>query len=154
MTAAEQADFLLHAPLVDQAARLAVQAFAGKLDRSGRPLVLHSLRVGAAGQTWQTMVVGFLHDLLEDTDTSPSLLRGFFGDEIMLALDSVTRVPGESYRAFVKRSNANTIGRAVKLVDLKDNLGRLYQLPLEEAEGLRRRYRNALATLGEDNYLL
>ena len=85
---------------------------------------------------------------------SPTMLRANFGDDIMRALDSVTRVPGETYRAFINRSNTNDIGRAVKLVDLKDNLGRLYQLPLSEAEGLRRRYRNALATLGEDNYLL
>ena len=147
--ATEQAAFAQHAHLVDLAASIAMQAFAGKLDRSGYPKVLHSLRVGAAGKTWQTMVVGFLHDVLEDTDTSPSMLRANFDVDIMRALYSVTRVPGETYRAFINRSNANDIGREVKKTDLKDNLARLYQLPLAEAESLRRAYRNALATLGE-----
>jgi len=95
-----------------------------------------------------------LHDVLEETDMSPSILHGIFGAEIMCALDSVTRVPGETYRASIRRAEANAIGKPVKINDLKDNLARLYQLPLDEAEGLRRRYRNALATLGEDNYLI
>jgi (p)ppGpp synthase/HD superfamily hydrolase len=136
--------------LVDESIRLALQAFAGKLDKSGRPAILHSLRVGAAGKTWEEQVVGFLHDVLEDTDMSDGVLRNVFGDDIMIALDSVTRAPGESYRAYVRRAGANKIGRAVKVTDLRDNLARLWQLPVAEAEGLKRRYNNALEILGEE----
>jgi (p)ppGpp synthase/HD superfamily hydrolase len=137
--------------LVDEAVRLAEQAYAGKLDKAGRPAILHALRVGAAGKTWQEQVVGFLHDVLEDELLSDGVLRGVFGDEIMIALDSVTRqVKSESYRAYVARAAANAIGRPVKVADVKDNLGRLWQLPQEEAASMRRRYNKALEILGED----
>lgn len=137
--------------LVDEAVRLAIHAYAGKLDKAGRPAILHALHVGAAGKTWQEQVVGFLHDTLEDDLISDGVLRNIFGDEIMIALDSVTRqLKSESYRAYVTRAAGNKIGRPVKVADVKDNLARLWQLPQEEAASMRRRYNKALEILGED----
>ena len=135
---------------VEESIRLALQAFAGKLDKSGRPAILHSLRVGAAGKTPEEQVVGFLHDVLEDTDISESLLRNIFGDDIMFALDAITRVPGEVYSAYIRRVSTNLLATAVKKTDLYDNLDRLWQLPAEEAEGLKRCYHKALEQLGEE----
>lgn len=133
--------------LVEESVRLATMAHVGQVDKTGQPYILHVLRVGAAGRDWKTQVVGFLHDVLEDTSMSESTLRRVFGDEIMIALDSVTRAPGEVYSAYVARANRNEIGRAVKIADLRDNLGRLSRLVPNE-ETLRGRYQSALVQLG------
>jgi hypothetical protein len=44
-----------------------------------------------------------------------------FSDHIITALDSVTKREGEDYETFVRRAAANSIGRQVKLADLRDN---------------------------------
>lgn len=135
--------------LVEEAVRLATLAHTGQVDKAGQPYILHAVRVGAAGKDWKTQVVGFLHDVLEDTEMSDSTLRRVFGDEIMIALDSVTRAPGEVYATYIERASKNEIGRAVKVADLRDNLGRLSRL-IPEQESLRGRYQVALVQLGEE----
>jgi hypothetical protein len=45
-----------------------------------------------------------------------------FSDNILAAVDAVTRREGEEYEAFVLRSGKNELGRRVKLADLADNL--------------------------------
>lgn len=49
-------------------------------------------------------------------------LRGEgFSEEILAALDSVTKREGETYEEFALRAAINPIGRRVKLADLRDN---------------------------------
>ena len=134
--------------LIETAARLALQAHAGQIDKVGLPYILHVLRVGAAGKTWEEITVGFLHDVFEDTDMSASMLRSFFGDNIMIALAAITREPGEVYTRYIERVANNPLARTVKINDLKDNIRRSPELHTDEIEGLRRRYRKALAQLG------
>jgi hypothetical protein len=43
-------------------------------------------------------------------------------DQIIEALQSVTKSEGEDYEDFVRRAAANPIGRAVKLADMLDNI--------------------------------
>jgi hypothetical protein len=44
-----------------------------------------------------------------------------FSDQIIAALDAVTKREGEDYEDFARRAAANPIGRNVKLADLADN---------------------------------
>jgi (p)ppGpp synthase/HD superfamily hydrolase len=64
------------AKLVSQALRYAVGAFADKMDKGGKPAILHSLRMGLAGTTAQEMAVGFLHDVVEDCGGRLEWLEG------------------------------------------------------------------------------
>ena len=45
-----------------------------------------------------------------------------YSEEIITALDGVTRRDEETYEAFVRRSAAHPISRRVKLADLEDNM--------------------------------
>ena len=54
---------------------IAVKALRGKRDRDGNTVVLHSLIVGSMGKTNEEKCVGFLHDVLEDTDLTGNDLR-------------------------------------------------------------------------------
>lgn len=133
---------------LSKAIEMAVIAHHGQLDKAGKPYILHPLRVGAAGTTEGEQIAGFLHDVVEDTNVSLNDIEMFFGKVIKEAVESVTRRDDETYRAFILRAKDNALGKQVKINDIKDNLRRMEGLPLKEKEGMTRRYRNALVTLG------
>ena len=53
--------------------------------------------------------------------TMADLERGGFAPHVLAALVAVTKVEGEAYADFVLRAAADSIGRQVKLADLRDN---------------------------------
>lgn len=136
-------------PTLEDAIRLAVEAHHGQRDRYGQPYILHPLRVMFRLQGETDRMVGVLHDVIEDTPrTMEDLRRIGYSEEILKALDSVTKRAGEPYDDFVLRSKANPIGRRVKLADLEDNMDRrrLPEVTPEDSERLTR-YRQAWTVL-------
>jgi hypothetical protein len=135
--------------IIEKAQDMAVLYHEGQLDKAGQPYYLHALRVSGAGKTTEEQVLEAIHDLLEDTQVAPAALRYCFGDDMMVALAAITREPGESYWQYIERCGRNSLARAVKINDLRDNLGRVDSLPdQKEAEGLASRYVRALKQLG------
>ena len=68
-------------------------------------------------------IVAVLHDVCEDCPgwTFDRLRAEGFSDQIIAALDAVTKREGEDYEDFARRAAAHPIGRNVKLADLADN---------------------------------
>ena len=94
-------------------------------------------------------IVAVLHDVVEDTHWKFETLRAEgYSEDIIGALDSVTRRPGESYDDYVDRAGANSIGRQVKLADLRDNatLSRIAN-PTEKDRKRVEKYLRAIARL-------
>jgi (p)ppGpp synthase/HD superfamily hydrolase len=109
--------------LLQKAIGIAVEAHRGQKDRYGVPYILHPLRVMARVESPEDKVVAVLHDLVEDTDWTPDdLRREGFPEELLQALDCVTKRDGEDYEAFVERSASNPRAIRVKLADLEDNM--------------------------------
>jgi (p)ppGpp synthase/HD superfamily hydrolase len=109
--------------MLERAILLAVQAHAGQTDKAGAPYILHPLRVMLKLQAATEMITGVLHDVLEDTpSTLGDLRREGFAEEILAALDCLTRRTGETYDDFILRVAGNPLARKVKLADLEDNL--------------------------------
>lgn len=128
-------------PNLEDALALAARAHAGQLDKAGQPYILHPIRVMLRLTDPRERIVAILHDTVEDTDITMEALRALaYPEEILAALDSVTRRADESYEDFVERSGANDIGRRVKLADLADNmdLRRLPQVKDSDANRLER----------------
>jgi (p)ppGpp synthase/HD superfamily hydrolase len=119
-----RSDFvLMNQKLLERAIAIAAEAHAGQKDRYGAPYVLHPLRVMNRCPTLVQRVVAVLHDVVEDTDwTFEDLRQEGFPEEVITALDAVTKREGEEYEEFVARSAANPIARRVKLADLEDNM--------------------------------
>ena len=114
---------------LEDAITLAVEAHRGQTDKCGQPYILHPLRVMFACTTELERIVAVLHDVVEDTGRTFDDLRAMgFGEDVLAALDCVTKRPGEGYDAFVERASANPVARAVKLADLQDNMD-LRRLP-------------------------
>lgn len=108
---------------LEDAIALAVEAHQGQRDKNGQPYVLHPLRVMFSCETENERIVAVLHDVVEDTGRSFDDLRRLgFSEEVISALDCVTKREGEKYEQFVERSAANPIARRVKLADLQDNM--------------------------------
>ena len=135
---------------LERAIEIAARKHLGKVDKAGEPYILHPLRVMLRLPTTEPRIVGVLHDVLEDTDTTADeLLAQGFSTEIVRALEALTKRKGESYMEFVRRAAKNILARQVKLADLRDNLDpdRLAKLPADEAARLRAKYGPALEFL-------
>ena len=118
--------------LLERAIRIAVNAHAGQLDKAGTPYILHPLRVMHAVTTIDEKIVAILHDVIEDTSITPQiLLSEGFDTDIVDAVVSLSRIPGETYKDFIQRVKRNTLGRKVKIADMRDNcdLFRMHDLP-------------------------
>lgn len=109
--------------LLEKALRIAVEAHAGQVDKSGKPYIFHPLRVCCRCFTDEEKMVALLHDTIEDTEiTAEDLLSEGFPPYIVEAILSISRNEDETYEEFVKRTGLNPLGRAVKLHDLEDNM--------------------------------
>jgi (p)ppGpp synthase/HD superfamily hydrolase len=108
---------------LERAIVIAAQAHADTVDKAGAPYILHCLRVMLAMNSTSDRIVGVLHDVVEDcADWTLDRVRSEgFSEEVVGALDSVTKRDGEEYFSFVRRAAENRVGRKVKLADLKDN---------------------------------
>jgi hypothetical protein len=66
----------------------------------------------------------------------------------MLRLNSVTKLPDQTYDQFILRAASNPIGRSVKLADLADNCD-LSRIPKPTTRDFKRleKYRHAIETI-------
>lgn len=135
---------------IERAIAVALDAHEGQKDKAGEPYILHPLRVMLAVSGEDAQAAAALHDVVEDSGwTLGALRQEGFSEAVVSAVDAVTRRDGESYTAFVERAGAHPIGRQVKIADLRHNLSESRQLPGEEGEKRREKYRKALRQLGE-----
>lgn len=133
-----------------QAATVATRAHDGHKRKDGTPYIAHPIRVAIRCDDKLQKIVALLHDVVEDTDVSLEDLRTLgFTQEVIDAVDSVTKRPGEKYADFILRAKANLIGRPVKIADIEDNLEDQSALDPDEAAFLSKRYYRALEELGE-----
>ena len=109
--------------LYNLALRIAIRAHEGQKDKGGRDYVTHPNRVAARCRSLQAKTVALLHDTLEDTSVTVDELRGQgFPEEIIEAVEAVTKRKGERYEAFIERLAGNPLAREVKMADLEDNM--------------------------------
>lgn len=138
-------------PTLEDAIALAVQAHKGQRDKAGQTYILHPLRVMMRLDTEAERMAAVLHDVVEDTPFTLERLRELgYPQEVLFALECLTKREGEDYEAFIERVRPHPLARRVKLADLEDNMDvrRLTAVGPKEAERLAR-YRAAWARLKE-----
>ncbi|MBK3466299.1 HD domain-containing protein [Pseudomonas sp. A1230] len=134
---------------LERAIAIAATAHAGQVDKGGAPYILHPLKVMLRMTTLEERIVAVLHDVVEDCEISlDDLRKEGFSEVVLSAIESVTKVPGESYEDFVERAAQNPIGRVVKLADLEENsdLSRIASPSWEDLERIEK-YRRAIGRL-------
>lgn len=113
--------------LIDLAVQVAATAHKGQKDLDGNAVILHPLTVGLMGRTDEERIVGFLHDVVEDTPfTFDDLLSMGFPAHIVDALRLLTHTDDMTYEQYLERlkTSGNELAIAVKLHDLTQNLQR------------------------------
>ena len=135
---------------LEHAIAIAAKAHEGQVDKAGAPYVLHPLRMMLRLETEAERITAVLHDVVEDCEgwSFERLRMEGFSDDVIAALDSVTKRDGESYEDFVRRAAAHPIGLRVKLADLNDNcdLSRIASPTALDHERIAK-YRRAIASL-------
>jgi (p)ppGpp synthase/HD superfamily hydrolase len=113
------------------ARRIAEQAHLGQTRKNGEPYINHAIRVSEAAAKYSedAAIVGMLHDVIEDSDTTfEDLEKAGFDYTICWALSLCTHADSESYLEYIleikKYANCRDgqIAMAVKLADIEDNL--------------------------------
>ena len=123
-----------------KAYNLAKEAFKDKVDKGGHPYFDHLTRVcnnisdekklkctifDTTLNLWyeKAEIVAILHDYIEDTEaTLDDLRQEGFDDEIVNAIDAISRKDKELYMEFIDRVSDNALARLVKKYDLEDNM--------------------------------
>ncbi len=108
---------------LERAIEIAVRAHAGQVDKAGCPYILHPLRLMLAVKGRIEQIVAVLHDVVEDTPVTLQELRNEgFEEAVIVAIEALTKRPGESRLEAAQRAAKNPISRAVKLADVTDNM--------------------------------
>jgi hypothetical protein len=101
---------------------IAVAAHQGQRDKAGEPFIYHLFRVMLSVEGAALRQVALLHDLLEDTTwTAGDLSLAGLSQEVIQAIELLTRQPSDSYTDYVVRLSKNTYAKASKIADLNDN---------------------------------
>jgi (p)ppGpp synthase/HD superfamily hydrolase len=135
---------------LERALEIAAEAHRGQLDRTGEPYLLHPIRVMLRVRDESERLVALLHDVVEDSEawTLDRLRAEGFPDEVVEAVDRLTRREGEPYEALIERAAGHRLARRVKLADLEDNMNPArIASPGARDEARLERYRRAHARL-------
>lgn len=99
------------------------------------------------------IIVAYLHDIVEDTDVTLQYIGEQFGNDIMIAVDAITKRKKEKYDVYIERVRINNVARVVKYYDILNNLqNTIYDIKNDSANkaSLKRvdKYMRALHLLG------
>lgn len=141
-----------NAPTIGETDAFAERAHHGQVDKASNPYIDHPRAVAKAlvehGE--HAIMAGLLHDVVEDTDVTLENLRAMgYPEEVVAAVDSVTRREDETYMDLIRRAAANPLGRLVKLEDNRHNSdpARLALLDAEQRAWFEQKYAKARAVL-------
>lgn len=136
---------------IAKAMAIAMDAHDGQVDKAGKAYILHPLRVASRQATDDGIIVGLLHDVVEDSDyTLDDLRDAGFSDAVIEAVQLLTHERGVDYFDYVRALKGNDLARSVKIQDLLHNadLSRL-RIVTNEDKKRAQRYINSLAILME-----
>ena len=109
--------------MLEKAIELAARAHAGQVDKAGEPYILLPLRLMFSVTGENERITAILHDIVEDTTTTLADLRALgFPENVVTAVDALTKRKGETRIEAAARAAENSIARAVKLADVTHNM--------------------------------
>jgi (p)ppGpp synthase/HD superfamily hydrolase len=111
--------------MLAKAIQFAAVGFVDKLDRAGKPYILHCFEVmrKMPKDDEDLQCIAILHDTVEDeVCTIDFLIQEGFSDRVIQAVELLTHYPSEmDYDTYVKCLAPNKDARTVKLADLEHN---------------------------------
>ncbi|GAB4280147.1 MAG: bifunctional (p)ppGpp synthetase/guanosine-3',5'-bis(diphosphate) 3'-pyrophosphohydrolase [Oscillatoriaceae cyanobacterium] len=148
--------------LVCRAFEFAYRLHEGQRRASGEPYICHPVAVAGLlrelGGSSATIAAGFLHDIIEDTDTTPEQLEELFGPEVRHLVEGVTKLSKFNFSSKTERQAENFrrmfLAMAqdirvivVKLADRLHNMRTLECLPDSKRQRIAQETRDIFAPL-------
>ena len=96
---------------LEKAFEFAKKLHSGQYRVSEEPYIIHPMEVvkiliGLRADK-HTLMAGFLHDILEDTDTKPEELQELFGDDVLNLVQGVTKLGKLQFKSTEERQAEN-----------------------------------------------
>ena len=113
---------------------------ANQVDKAGKPYSEHLQSVvnNLVEPSEEMVAVAWLHDSVEDTESTFNDLTHYFGNTVSEAVCAITKVDNEPYDKYLARVKSNPIARLVKIADLTHNMD-LSRLPVVTERDLARK---------------
>ena len=97
--------------LVEKAYKFAKKTHSGQFRVSGEPYIVHPVEVakilaGLEVDT-HTIIAAFLHDILEDTETKPEVIKEEFGEDVLNLVQGVTKLGKLKFKSKEERQAEN-----------------------------------------------
>lgn len=113
---------MIYTDMTKKAMKIAYQAHEGQMDKSGIPYVFHPLHVAEQMEDGDSTAAALLHDVLEDTGVTLAMLKEEgFSEEVLEAVQLLSRKPEMDYLDYIRQLKGNSIARKVKMADLAHN---------------------------------
>ena len=133
---------------LDKAIQIAVDSHSGQTSDNGEPYILHPLRMMLQFDIEEERIVAILHDTIEKTYVDYGFLKDAgFSEEVLFAVDSLTRKPDENYDNYIQRVSKNKLATKIKVIDLRDNISSLSLEPRKMNSSNYFKYQKALEYL-------
>lgn len=123
--------------LLRNALAIASKAHEYQTRKGGAPYILHPLRVMNAVPDGDAKIVAILHDVVEDSEITLDDLREKMPEEVVRAVDLLTKKDLENYDDYIAKIKHNELARQVKIADLRDNMN-ITELPELRDKDLKR----------------
>ena len=134
--------------LLDKAIQIAVNSHSGQTSDNGEPYILHPMRMMLQFDIEEERIVAILHDIIEKTHVDYRFLKDAgFSEEVLFAVDSLTRKPDENYDNYIQRVSKNKLATKIKVIDLLDNISSLRREPKKINASNYLKYQKALEYL-------
>jgi (p)ppGpp synthase/HD superfamily hydrolase len=137
--------------LLKLAEKTAAEKHKGQLDKGGNPYFTHPQAVAAQLENTEHKIVGYLHDVCEDTPTTfDDLLEMGFTPRIVNSIKLLTKSDNISYEDYLAKIKSDDCARSVKIADIRHNtdISRI-PCPTEKDFARLEKYRKALKYLEE-----
>ena len=121
----------------EKAYEIAKKAHLGQVDKAGEDYIKHPEKVASFVNSDEEKAVAYLHDVIEDTELTLEDLREYgFSEEVLEAVDVITKKKGQDYQTYLNSVKENKLARVVKLADLRHNsdLTRLINITEKDIE--------------------
>jgi len=106
---------------IKKAIEIATKAHKNQKDRAGKDYIHHPKTVASYVKNDKEKIVAWLHDVIEDTNITLKELSEYFTQDIIKAINIITKKKNQSYETYLINIKKNKLARNVKLADLKHN---------------------------------
>lgn len=114
-----------------KAIHIAEKAHIDLKRKSGEPFISHPIRIANAlvslgVEDEDTLTIAILHDILEDTDISRDYLLSIFGEDVVEAIDLLTKTENMNLETYYTNIFYNPKACVVKIADRCHNVSTMY----------------------------